>query len=255
MTDPAPIDENAGFRQSSYELYVDWKGWRPFSYGADEADSFRGELGRDDLSGLCLLEIGFGAGNFLAWAMDRGAQIVGAEANPQSRDIAAARGVELLPADLGAAVEANRDRFDYILAFDVFEHMTLPQIVAGLNHCAAMLKPDGALLLRFPNAQSPFGQAPQYADVTHVTPLSGEQLVQLSLGTPLEVVAARGAHRPRGRGLARRAVRLVRYLLQDLVGLFVRFTFLSSAPIAPVMTVILKRRPSPTAGNAVRNQA
>jgi 2-polyprenyl-3-methyl-5-hydroxy-6-metoxy-1,4-benzoquinol methylase len=237
-----PADDNVAFRQSFYTDYVAWKDWTPFVYNADEAESFRGELGRD-LAGKHLLEIGFGSGNLLAWAGEQGAILAGCEVNAQCRAAAEERGVELLPADLGAAVASHAERFDLVVAFDVFEHLTLPQIVAALGHIAALLKPDGQLLLRFPNAQSPFGAAPQYGDVTHVTPLSGEQLVQLTVDSPLEVVAVRGAYRPRGPTLGLKLVRSIRYALQSMVGAFVRFTFINTAPIAPVVTVVLKRRP------------
>lgn len=240
MTDPA--GDNVAFRQNFYSDYVEWKDWRPFVYDADEAESFRGELGTHDLAGKQLLEIGFGAGNLLAWARDRGAIVAGTEVNADCLAAAQERGVEILPVDLGAVTESHREKFDFVVAFDVFEHMTLPQIAATLGHIAVLLKPDGRLLLRFPNAQSPYGAFSQYGDITHVTPLSGDQLVQLTAGTPLEVVAVRGAYRPRGATLGRKLVRSVRYLMQNLAGAFVRFTFVNTAPIAPVVTVVLKRR-------------
>jgi SAM-dependent methyltransferase len=242
MTDPA--DDNIAFRQSFYGDYVAWKDWTPFVYDADEAETFRGELGRD-LAGKQLLEIGFGAGGLLAWARAQGATVAGCEVNEQCRAAASERGVEILPVDLGTVTESHRDRFDFIVAFDVFEHMTLPQIMAALGHIAVLLKPDGRLVLRFPNAQSPYGAFSQYGDVTHVTPLSGDQLVQLTVDTPLEVVAVRGSYRPRGATLGRKLVRSLRYGLQNLVQAFVRFTFINTAPIAPVVTVVLRRRPSP----------
>ncbi len=239
---PTPPDD-AAFRQALYGRYSEWKGWTPFAYTPEQAETYRGELGTADLAGRALLEIGFGPGSLLAWARDHGARVAGAEVGRDSLDAAAAHGIELLPADLAGAVEANRGRFDYIVAFDVFEHLTLAQIVANLDHCAALLKPDGLLLLRFPNAQSPFGAYHQYADVTHVTPLSGDVLGQLVLDGPLEMVSVKAAYRPRGDTVGRRIVRWVRYRLQDLVQLSVRFVFVYTAPIASVVTVTLKRRP------------
>lgn len=236
-------DDNVTFRQSFYADYVAWKDWKPFVYDAEQAETFRGELGRD-LAGKHLLEIGFGAGGLLAWAREQGATVAGCEVNAECRAAAEERGIEVLPADLGVSLASHRERFDLVVAFDVFEHLTLPQIVAALGHIAVLLKPDGILLLRFPNAQSPFGAFPQYGDVTHVTPLSGDQLVQLTLDTPLEVTAVRGAYRPRGATLGRKLVRSLRYGLQNLVQAFVRFTFINTATIAPVVTVVLRRRAS-----------
>lgn len=242
MTDPA--DDNVAFRQGYYADYVAWKGWTPFVYDPDEAEIFRGELGRD-LAGKQLLEIGFGAGHLLAWAREQGATVAGCELNAECRAAAEERGVEILPADLGASVASHREHFDLIVAFDVFEHLTLPQIVEALGHVAFLLKPTGKLVLRVPNAQSPFGAFSQYGDVTHVTPLSGALLEQLTLDTPLEVIAIRGSYRPWGATLGRKLVRSLRYGLQRLVQAFVRFTFLNTAPIATDVTIVIRRRPSP----------
>jgi 2-polyprenyl-3-methyl-5-hydroxy-6-metoxy-1,4-benzoquinol methylase len=239
---PTPTaEENVAFRQSFYGRYCEWKGWAPFHFDRDQAETFRGELG-PDLAGKSLLEIGFGAGGLIAWALAQGATVVGCEANAQCRDAASERGIELLPIDLGESVVAHKERFDYVVAFDVFEHLTLPQIVANLHQIAALLKPDGLLLLRFPNAQSPFGAFSQYGDVTHVTALSGAQMVQLALETPLEVVSVKAAYRPRGSTIGRRIVRAIRYLILDLLQAFVRFVFINTAPIDPVVTVRLRRR-------------
>lgn len=234
-------EDDAAFRQSLYGRYCEWKGWAPFSYDEDQAETFRGELG-GDLAGKTLLEIGFGAGSLLAWARTQEARVVGCESSAECRAAAAERGIEVLPVDLGESVAAHKGRFDYIVAFDVFEHLTLPQIVANLHHVAALLKPEGLLLLRFPNAQSPFGAFPQYADVTHVTALSGAQMIQLALETPLEVISVKAAYRPRGATIGRKLVRAIRYLMQDLLQAFVRFVFINTAPIDAVVTVTLRRR-------------
>jgi 2-polyprenyl-3-methyl-5-hydroxy-6-metoxy-1,4-benzoquinol methylase len=234
-------EDNVAFRQSLYGRYREWKGWTLFAYDLDQADTFRGELG-SDLAGKSLFEIGFGAGSLLAWAQEQGANVAGSEVNPEFAAAARERGVEILPVELGEAVAGHCDRFDLVVAFDVFEHLTLPQIVAGLRHIAALLKPEGRLILRFPNAQSPFGAFSQYGDVTHVTALSGAQMIQLALETPLEVVSVKASWRPRGATIGRRLVRAIRYALQDLIQALVRFTFINTAPISPNVTVTLRRR-------------
>jgi 2-polyprenyl-3-methyl-5-hydroxy-6-metoxy-1,4-benzoquinol methylase len=241
ITDPWAQDLAA--QRSVYDNYTQLKGWdRPFEYDAELAEYYGGELGTGDLTDKSLLEIGFGSGGLLAWASDRGAKVAGAEINEASREAAMARGIALVPSDLTAAAAAYPEGFDFIVAFDVFEHFRVSEIVANLAACERMLKPMGRLLLRFPNAQSPFGLVHQYADITHITPLSGEILRQLTAGTHLQVIGDRPAYAVFGPSFARRLVRLARYLLQRLIERLCQFVYATPVSFAPVMVVTLGKR-------------
>lgn len=114
-----------------------------------------------------VLEIGFGNGSFLTYAKSRGWQVVGTEANETLVARAASSGFDArAPADL----EVMQDcQFDLIVAFDVFEHLTLEEMIKILNRLKELLRDDGALLLRFPNGDSPLGLALQAGDPTHIT--------------------------------------------------------------------------------------
>jgi SAM-dependent methyltransferase len=242
-------DQGLGAREIVYANYMELKGWTAWRYTPDEAETYRGELRADDLRGCALLEIGFGSGSLLAWAKERGAQLAGTEINPACIEAARERGVEILPNDLAVAAEENAGRFDVIVAFDVFEHLSLEDVRRSLACCAIMLKEGGRLLLRFPNCQSPFGALHQYGDVTHRTPLSGDHLRQLVVDLPLRVAEVRPAYRMRGEGVARKFVRAVRFILQDVIQAFVRFVYVYTAPLAPVVVVELLRLPE-TEANA-----
>lgn len=236
-----PSDSGTDARSAVYGHYVALKGWTPWTYGSDEAEGFRGELGTEDLRGKRLFEIGFGSGGLLAWAAERGADVAGSEINPECLAAARDRDVELLPTDLTNVVDDHIETFDIIIAFDVFEHLALDEVRSNLQFCAMMLKPGGVMLVRFPNCQSPFGLLHQHGDITHRTPLSGDQMRQLVMGLPLEVAEVRPAYRVRGPTLGRKLVRSIRYVLQDLIQAFVRFAYVYTAPLAPVVTVVLRR--------------
>jgi 2-polyprenyl-3-methyl-5-hydroxy-6-metoxy-1,4-benzoquinol methylase len=233
-------------RDHAYATYVEQKGWvNPFEYDAEEAETCRAEIGTDRLDGAALLEIGFGNGGLLAWARDHGAIAVGCEINPACIAQARSAGIELVDADLAKASAAHPGRFDFIVAFDVFEHLSLGQIMETLKACSVMLKPGGRLILRFPNAQSPFGLVPQHGDVTHVTPLSAAKIVQILPGTGLTLVRSKPAHRVLGPSVARQLVRRVRYAIQTVIDALIAFIYPNPERVsmAPVVVAILERQP------------
>ena len=69
-----------------YHGYAQWKQWHgDFAASDREARYFAAELAGLDFAGREVLEIGFGNGAFLAWAMTQGARVTGTEiAAPQS---------------------------------------------------------------------------------------------------------------------------------------------------------------------------
>ena len=177
ITTTSPKNERAG-----YGGYVDWKGWNElFAFSTEDAAYFAGETSGAKIEGADVLEIGFGSGSFLAWARSKGARVVGVDIIPELIEAAHKEGIALLPPEIEGIATANAGRFDTIVAFDVFEHFTLVEIVTRLKATETMLKPGGHLILRFPNAQSPFGLAPQSGDPTHKAALSRgvyQQLLQ-----------------------------------------------------------------------------
>ncbi len=244
VIDPVPeIDKtDPGPTTDLYQAYETWKGWdKPFTVTPEEALYFAGETCGARIEGGDVLEIGFGSGSFLAWARERGARVAGTEINAVL--LAAARhfGVELLAADFETVADRHASRFDTIVAFDVFEHFTLDEIVPRLAATATMLKPGGHLLLRFPNAQSPFGLAPQNGDPTHKTALSRSVFEQLIQGTSFAIVRYTPSYRIGGGGLAKRLVRRLRYGARDLIGGLLNAVYAQDIPWDPVVVLVLRK--------------
>jgi cyclopropane fatty-acyl-phospholipid synthase-like methyltransferase len=175
--------------------YADWKNWQgDFAPSDREARYFAAELTGIPLAGKRVLEIGFGNGSFLAWAKAQGADVVGTEIDTAMIERARAKGFAAQPASL-EALAAAQQRFDLVVAFDVFEHWDKPTLLANLQQIAALLCADGLVLARFPNGQSPLGRVYQYGDLTHQTVLSASSLAQLARLTGFSVVRVGNARR------------------------------------------------------------
>jgi 2-polyprenyl-3-methyl-5-hydroxy-6-metoxy-1,4-benzoquinol methylase len=182
----------------SYAGYRDWKGWNAETFGAVDRASrryFEAELaaeGIQSLGGLRVLEIGFGNGAFAAWARQSGAEYVGVEAIPELVAAARQAGIDAYQYsdDLDLA-HVSTESMGLIVAFDVFEHLALPDLHKMLSRCRDLLSPGGVLLARVPSGDSPFGRATQYGDLTHRLVLGSSAVRQIALNAGLEVKSVR----------------------------------------------------------------
>lgn len=225
-----------------YTSYERWKAWdEPFSVSRDEAAYFAGETRDLRIEGANVFEIGFGSGSFLAWARARGATITGSEINETCIAAAEQFGVEIVRPDFEKVAAVHAGRFDIIAAFDVFEHFDLLEIQTRLEASEMMLRDGGHLLLRFPNAQSPFGLAPQYGDPTHRTALSRSVFELLIQGRRFAISRYGPSYRIGGGGIARSVVRRGRYLMRDILGSLLNAVYATDIPYDPVVVIVLQK--------------
>lgn len=229
--------------ENFYVHYKDWKSWdNMFVYTSDHAGYFATELADLKIEGADVLEIGFGSGNCVAWMEERGARVSVTEIDERSCEIALERGLNVLPADLPLAAIDYTQRFDTIIAFDVFEHMDFDLIGQYLNACATMLKPRGRLLLRFPNSQSPFGLVPQAGDPTHKSELSLSVMKLLIMDRPYRIVRYEGAYLYLGKLMSFVWVkRFIRRTLQRVLNGILHFIYASGIPYEPVVVIVLEK--------------
>ncbi len=156
-----------------YASYTAWKDWSaPFTYTRADAAEFAAELGA--VRGLRVLELGFGEGRLLAWLHGQGATAVGVEIIGPLLDAGRRAGFQVhAPGDLPS------QEFDRIIAFDVLEHMPLPELRKALRLIQDRLAPGGVAVCRFPNGMSPFGRVNQHGDMTHELTLTPTKLAQI----------------------------------------------------------------------------
>jgi len=193
--EPNGVNDPPADSSQLYSGYSDWKDWHgEFAPSDREARYFAAEFAGIPLAGRRVLEIRFGNGSFLAWAKARGAEVVGTEIDRAMIERARAKGFSAEPASLEALAAAGQ-RFDLVVAFDVFEHWDKPMLVANLTQIAALLRTGGLVLARFPNGQSPFGRVHQHGDLTHQTALSVSSVMQLARLTGFAVARCGNACR------------------------------------------------------------
>ena len=166
--------------------YVAWKGWSEDEFGKVHRHASRyydWHLRRavGACSNLKVLEVGFGNGSFLGHCRSRGCDVSAIEIDPHLRERAARA------ADVGSLPEG--ELFDVIALFDVLEHIPAAELVGFVRALAARLSPEGALLLRLPNGDSPFGRRHQHGDLTHVTAFGEFKLKQLAQLSELKLIA------------------------------------------------------------------
>ncbi len=170
--------------------YASWKNWAPADFGRHSPYDdryYRWHLQRagfDLAQPLRVLEIGYGNGRFMGWLRAGGHAVCGVEANPQLVERAVAAGFD-------AAADPDRFKatapFDLIAAFDVLEHIAVADLQPFVEQLLTRLAPDGRLLLRFPNGESPFGLWMQHGDLTHLHALGLSKLRQLCTACGLQI--------------------------------------------------------------------
>lgn len=236
------------FRDLFIDNYVDFKSWKPIPPKADDIERFEIETKKCLNQKSCkIFEVGFGQGHFLIWAKNKGHQVYGTELIPSLVENAKKNGIQVLNVKL-QELDSNQtgNEFDLIAAFDILEHLHPEELYNFLVFSYKILKADGYILARFPNGQSPFGRIYQNGDITHVSELSGPKLKQIANKTNFEIVHIQNSARPIGNGIKQKLIRLMLYLLRDLLGFVTAKIFWGEViPMDPNITVLLKKKIQP----------
>lgn len=165
-----------------YDGYLDWKCWGD-SFGILDSCTRRyydlelKKIEKDFRSqNIRVLEIGFGNGGFLTYALERGWDIEGTEINDNLLTIAKNKGFKVY--DSIDYLENNV--FDLIVAFDVLEHIHPDEIIGFIARVKNKIKKGGFFIARFPNGDSPIGMRSQNGDITHQNMIGVEKIFQIS---------------------------------------------------------------------------
>lgn len=146
---PQHFDETGSARWGkAYDWY--FRGWLPASKDAR------------------IVDLACGYGRLLHFFVSRGYQnVAGVDISPDQ--VGRAREIipEVYEMNVLEFLEAHRGKHDLLTALDLIEHLNKDEALRFLDVCFAALKPGGRLILQTPNADSPFGMASRYGDLTH----------------------------------------------------------------------------------------
>ena len=153
--------------------YKKWKKWDSESFGVlskSENAYFEAELNTYNINKkqrLNVLEIGYGNGSFLRYALNKGWSITGIEQNHELYESAKAKGYNVfLYEDL---IKLSQQEYDLIVAFDVIEHIPKENLIDLFKQISGLLREDGYFVSRYPNGDSPFGLYYFNGDITHLS--------------------------------------------------------------------------------------
>ncbi len=140
-----------------------------------------------------VLEIGCGTGLFLSYLKHKEVKnFIGIDSDNELKNHLPAnvashfRNLNILDDVERASIN---QKFDVIVMFDVLEHFEPNVAVNLLQDLAAMLNKNGTIIVRLPNAASPWGLTYQYGDLTHQAAYSPLSLRQLAIAGGLVCVS------------------------------------------------------------------
>lgn len=157
-----------------------------------------------------ILDVGCGQGQLVRLLNSRGYQAVaGIDTSGEQIALAHSLGTSSVEkADVFEYAASHRGHFDALLAIDLVEHFDRSEVPLLFKTLADLLTPGGTLVLRTPNASSPYSGRLLYGDLTHgiaYTRRSLEQVCASSGFTSVEVYPVRPAGSA-PRQLSRRAI-------------------------------------------------
>ncbi|MFZ3323614.1 MAG: methyltransferase domain-containing protein [Usitatibacter sp.] len=180
MPDPKSPD---GYRELLYERYAEANPIMPSSLSEAELHRqgrqlkyyLRGWLpARKDAA---IFELGSAYGRLLNLLKSEGyTRFTGSDVSEDQVRLARQMGVPVEFGDGVAMLESRTEALDLIVAIDVIEHLTKPEIVRFFNAAARALRPGGRIILQTPNAASPWGMSLQCGDFTHETAFTPDVL-------------------------------------------------------------------------------
>lgn len=132
---------------------------------------FKKSIFRNTDKNISILEIGCGRGYGILTLNEAGYKnIIGVEISEGQYNYCKSQGYDVYFTNNTIDFLKNiSQRFDFVLAFDVLEHIPKQEQVEFCKAISEVLKPDGRFMLTTPNANSVFASRYRYIDWTHTT--------------------------------------------------------------------------------------
>jgi 2-polyprenyl-3-methyl-5-hydroxy-6-metoxy-1,4-benzoquinol methylase len=230
---------------SKNNTYIDWKNWETDSFGKTsklEETYFNNIVKLLKLKKSSkILEIGFGNGAFLGYAVSQNFNYDGVESNANLVDLA-------IDNNFSAYTSLDKidreTKYDLIILFDVIEHINADAVEEFFKEMNVHLEETGSIFLRFPNGSSPLGLGNQHGDVTHCNIVTLPKLNYWCYNSDLKVIFYRGDIRPFifRHNILKMPSRLIRLFLHVLTEKFIRLiSSQSKGVLSSNLEVVIKK--------------
>jgi len=141
-----------------------------------------------------VVDIGCGRGELVRLLQADGFDAEGIDISPEQAELARAAGIaRVRQGDFRTILAAHPAHYAAIMATDLLEHLTKPEVLQTFDHVAAALAPRGVFVGRVPNAVSPLGGHIQAGDFTHQTSFTARSIRQLVAAAGFDSVLARSS--------------------------------------------------------------
>jgi 2-polyprenyl-3-methyl-5-hydroxy-6-metoxy-1,4-benzoquinol methylase len=131
-----------------------------------------------------VLDLGCGSGTLLYFLQAAGyRELSGIDSSPEQIEHARQLGFpNVSEADVFGFLETTADdSYDVVVAFDMIEHLTKPELLRLADEIYRALAPDGRWIIHAPNAEGVFGSRVRYSDLTHEQAFTPASLAQLAM--------------------------------------------------------------------------
>lgn len=168
-----------------YTSYASYKQYVPPSLNRKDISRFDAEIWApaECQATHSFLEIGCGTGGFLAYLHQRGVtRFIGIDHDPAL--------TEVIPPELrdhftccsvwDLLADSQAGTFDRVVLLDVLEHFAPAEATELLKALRPRLTPGARVVVKVPNAASPWALQWQFGDVTHQTPFTPLSLRQVA---------------------------------------------------------------------------
>lgn len=141
-------------------------------------------------SGAVILDLGCGDGAFVYYLQDMGYTLAeGLDYSQEQIDCGLNLGISnLQQGDAVDYLKIIENKYDVIIARDVFEHFTKQLIYNLLELTHQALRPGGKLIIQVPNGEGLYSTSILYGDFTHEIAFTESSINQLFLNTGFKKV-------------------------------------------------------------------
>jgi 2-polyprenyl-3-methyl-5-hydroxy-6-metoxy-1,4-benzoquinol methylase len=129
-----------------------------------------------------ILDLGCGYGALVYAALREGYDnLTGVDTSAEQIAAAHMLGIsQVSQADVFSYIEKQESNsYDSLIAFDILEHFTKPEIIRVIDEARRVLKPGGRFIVHVPNGESPFVGRILFGDFTHEQAFTQRSLTAL----------------------------------------------------------------------------